>query len=116
MRYASTSIIQISSQLEESARMSGATWWSTFRRVTLPLMAPGLVAGWAFVVVVSVRELSASILLYRQGTEVFSVVIWELWEAGQTTQLAAVGMTLVLGLTVVVGIAYKVGANIGVRG
>ncbi len=116
MRYASTSIIQISSQLEESARMSGATWWSTFRRVTLPLMAPGLVAGWVFVVVVSVRELSASILLYRQGTEVFSVVIWELWEAGQTTQLAAVGMTLVLGLTVVVGIAYKVGANIGVRG
>jgi iron(III) transport system permease protein len=115
MRYASTSIMQISSQLEESARMSGASWWSTFRRVTLPLMAPGLVAGWAFVVVVSVRELSASILLYRQGTEVFSVVIWELWEAGQITQLAAVGVTLVLSLTLLVGVAYKVGANIGVR-
>ena len=115
MRYSSTSITQISSQLEESARMSGATWWSTFRRVILPLMMPGLIAGWAFVVVVSVRELSASILLYRQGTEVFSVVIWELWEAGQTTQLAAVGVTLVVFLTVLVGIAYKVGANIGIR-
>jgi hypothetical protein len=42
-------------------------------------------------------------------------LIWELWESGQTTQLAAVGVTLVLGLTVLVGIAYKVGANIGIR-
>lgn len=115
MRYAANSIGQISAELEESAHMSGATWRSTFRRIILPLMAPGLIAGWVYVVVVSVRELSASILLYRQGTEVFSVLIWELWEAGQTTQLAAVGVTLVVGLTVLVGIAYKVGANIGIR-
>lgn len=115
MRYASNSIVQIAGELEESAQMSGASWRSTFRRIILPLMAPGLVAGWVYVVVVSVRELSASILLYRQGTEVFSVLIWELWESGQTTQLAAVGVTLVLGLTVLVGIAYKVGANIGIR-
>lgn len=115
MRYAANSIGQISAELEESAHMSGATWRSTFRRIILPLMAPGLIAGWVYVVVVSVRELSASILLYRQGTEVFSVLIWELWEAGQTTQLAAVGVTLVLGLTVLVGVAYRVGANVGVR-
>lgn len=115
MRYAANSITQISAELEESAQMSGASWWSTFRRIILPLMGPGLLAGWVYVVVVSVRELSASILLYRQGTEVFSVLIWELWEAGQTTQLAAVGVTMVLGLTVLVGIAYKVGANIGIR-
>jgi len=115
MRYAANSITQIAGELEESAHMSGASWRSTFRRIIIPLMAPGLIAGWVYVVVVSVRELSASILLYRQGTEVFSVLIWELWEAGQTTQLAAVGVTLVLGLTVLVGIAYKVGANIGIR-
>lgn len=116
MRYATTSIAAISNELEEAAHISGAGWWNTFRRVILPLMLPGLLAGWVFVVVVSVRELSASILLYRQGTEVFSVVIWELWEAGQTTQLAAVGVTLVLALSALVGIAYRVGANIGAWG
>ena len=114
-RYASNSIGQIGADLEESAHMSGASWWSTFRRIVLPLMAPGMVAGWVYVMVVSIRELSASILLYRQGTEVFSVLIWELWEAGQTSELAAVGVLLVLGLTVMAGIAYKLGANIGIK-
>lgn len=114
-RYATTSISQISGELEESAQMSGAGWLDTFRRIVLPLMAPGLLAGWVYVMIVSVRELSSSILLYSQGTEVFSITIWELWEAGQTTTLAAVGVTMVLGLVVLVGIAYKLGANIGVK-
>ena len=78
-------------------------------------MAPGLLAGWVYIMVVSVRELSASILLYRQGTEVFSIVIWQLLADGAITQLAAVGVTLVAGLTVLVSIAYKLGANIGIR-
>ena len=95
--------------------MSGAEWKDVFRRIILPLVMPGIVAGWIYVVIVSVRELSASILLYSPGTEVFSVVIWELWETGRTGELAAVGVVLVLGLMVMVGVAYKLGANIGVR-
>lgn len=115
MRYAANSIGQIGTELEESAQMSGASWGHTFRRIVLPLMAPGLIAGWIYVVVVSVRELSASILLYGPGTEVFSVMIWELWEAGRTAELAAVGVALVLALSILVSIAYKVGANVGIR-
>jgi iron(III) transport system permease protein len=115
MRYATSSMGQIGAELEESARMSGAEWWDTFRRVLVPLMMPGIVAGWVYVVIVSIRELSASILLYSPGTEVFSVVIWELWEAGRAGELAAVGVVLVFGLMVMVGIAYRLGANVGVK-
>jgi iron(III) transport system permease protein len=115
IRYATNSITQIGNELEESALMSGASFPSVFRRVLLPLMAPGLLAGWVYIMVVSVRELSASILLYRQGTEVFSIVIWQLLADGAITELAAVGVTLVAGLTVLVTIAYKLGANIGIR-
>ena len=115
MRYATSSIGQIGGELEESARMSGAEWKDVFLRVIVPLMMPGIVAGWIYVVIVSVRELSASILLYSPGTEVFSVVIWELWEAGRAGELAAVGVVLVSGLMVMVGVAYKLGANIGVK-
>lgn len=116
MRYATTSISQISTELEESARMSGAEWKDTFRRIILPLLAPGLIAGWIYIMIVSVRELSSSLLLYSPGNEVFSVVIWELWEAGRPQVLAAVGVTMVAGLMVMVALAYKLGANIGVRG
>jgi iron(III) transport system permease protein len=41
MRSASGSIMQIHSELEEAAAASGASWWETFRRVTLPLLRPG---------------------------------------------------------------------------
>ena len=40
MRYAVTSMQQISTELEESAQVSGASWWQTFRRVLLPLLSP----------------------------------------------------------------------------
>lgn len=115
MRYATSSMGQIGGELEESARMSGAEWKDVFRRVVVPLTMPGIIAGWIYVVIVSIRELSASILLYSPGTEVFSVLIWDLWEAGRAGELAAIGVTLVSGLIVMVGVAYKLGANIGVK-
>lgn len=115
MRYSGSSLAQVGNELEESAKMSGATWRDTFRRIVLPLMAPGLVAGWIYVVVVSVRELSSSILLYSQNTRVMSVTIWEFWQNGQTGVLAALGVCMVIVLMALVGVAYKLGAKIGVR-
>jgi iron(III) transport system permease protein len=115
MRYASSSMYQISGELEESAQTSGASWWQTFRRVNLPLLMPGLIAGWIYIVLVSFRELSSSILLYSPGNEVLSILIWERWENGQFTQLAALGMVMVFTLVVLVVIATRLGARIGVK-
>jgi iron(III) transport system permease protein len=115
MRYASTSMYQISGELEESAHTSGASWWQTFRRVNLPLLVPGLVAGWIYIVMVSFRELSSSILLYSPGNEVLSILIWERWENGQFTELAALGMVMVFALVVLVVTASRLGARIGVK-
>ncbi len=115
MRYASISMYQIGSELEESAYVSGASWWHTFRRVHLPLLVPGLLAGWIYIVIVSVRELSSSILLYSPGNEVLSVLIWEQWENGQFTELAALGIVMVVILVVLVAVARRLGARIGIR-
>jgi iron(III) transport system permease protein len=115
MRYASTSMYQIAGDLEESAQVSGASWWQQFRRVTLPLLMPGLIAGWIYIVIVSVRELSSSILLYSPGNEVLSIVIWEQWENGQFTELAALGILMIVLLVVLVTIGARLGARVGVR-
>jgi iron(III) transport system permease protein len=115
MRYASTSMFQIGRELEESAQMSGASWWQSFRRVVLPLLTPGLLAGWIYIVIVSLRELGSSVLLYSPGKEVLSIVIWEQYRNGQLTQLAALGVMMVAGLVALVAIAYKLGARVGVR-
>ncbi len=115
LRYNTTSMLQIHKELEESAAMSGASWGTTFRRIILPLLKPGLVAGWIYVMIVSIRELSSSILLYSPGTEVVSIVIWELWENGQYVELSALGVMFILALFVLVMLAQWLGKKFGVK-
>jgi iron(III) transport system permease protein len=115
MRYAVTSQQQIGAELEESALMSGASWWQTFRRVLLPLLMPGLLSGWIYILVVSFRELSSSILLYTSGTEVLGILIWEQWENGSSVIVAAIGVLMVFTLIGLVSIAYKLGAKVGIQ-
>ena len=115
IRYNTASMVQIHRELEESAAMSGASWGSTFVRVVLPLLKPGLLAGWIYIAIVSLRELSSSILLYSPGTEVVSILIWELWENGQYVELSALGVMLIVLLFVLVQIAQFAGSRFGVR-
>jgi iron(III) transport system permease protein len=115
LRYSTASMLQIHSELEESAAMSGASWSTTFRRVILPLLKPGLLAGWIYVMIVSIRELSTSILLYSPDTQVVSIVIWELWENGQYVELSALGVLFILMLFVLVMVTQWIGRKYGVQ-
>src|SRR5262245_4835280 len=115
LRYNTTSMLQIHKELEESAAMSGASWSTAFRRIILPLLKPGLVAGWIYIVIVSIRELSSSILLYSPGSEVISILIWELWENGQYVELSALGVMFIIGLFFLVLVAQMIGKRFGIR-
>ncbi|MGH8689920.1 MAG: ABC transporter permease [Burkholderiales bacterium] len=115
LRYNTTSMLQIHKELEESAAMSGASWLTTFRRIILPLLKPGLVAGWIYIMIVSIRELSSSILLYSPGSEVLSILIWELWENGQYVELSALGVMFIIALFVLVMLAQWVGSKFGIK-
>jgi iron(III) transport system permease protein len=115
LRYNTTSMLQIHKELEESAAMSGASWATTFRRIILPLLKPGLVAGWIYIMIVSIRELSSSILLYSPGNEVLSILIWELWENGQYVELSALGVMFIIALFVLVMLAQWVGSKFGIK-
>jgi iron(III) transport system permease protein len=115
LRYNTTSMLQIHKELEESAAMSGASWGTTFYRIVLPLLKPGLMAGWIYIVIVSIRELSTSILLYSPGSEVISVLIWELWENGQYVELSALGVMFIVALFMLVMLAQWVGRKFGVK-
>lgn len=116
IRYTTTSMLQIHKELEESATMSGASWLRTFGYIILPLMKPGILAGWLYIVIVSIRELSSSILLYSPGSEVVSVMIWELWQGGTYVQLCAFGVMLIGSLFVLVLVAQALGGKVGVKG
>ncbi len=114
MRYSTTSMLALHKELEESAAMSGASWRMTFQRIILPLLKPGLIAGWIYIVIVSVRELSGSILLYSPGSEVVSIMIWEYWQNGQYVELSALGVMLIVALFCFVLMAQVASRRFGV--
>ena len=115
MRASSAALLQIHRELEEAAEVSGASWWRGFVRIVLPLLGPGLLAGWIYVVIVSARELSSSILLWGPGGEVLSVMIFDLWQSGHPQELAALGILLVLALLAVIAAARRLFRYPGVQ-
>ncbi len=62
--------------LERAAASLGATPWRTFRRVTLPLLRPGLFAALLFAVVVSVNEFVVSLFISNRLTEILPVAMY----------------------------------------
>jgi iron(III) transport system permease protein len=105
LRSASAAMSQLGRDLEDAASVSGATWWQSFRRVILPLAAPGLLAGWIIVVVYAMRELSASIVLYSPGREVVAVRIWNEYQNGSFQSVAALGVLLSAASLLLVAVA-----------
>lgn len=108
VRSTSATLVQIHPELEESSLSSGAGWFQTFRRVTLPLLKPGLVSGWILLFVSFSRELSASVLLYAPGTEVLSVAIYDLWGQGDFRPLSALAMIQITICFVMVAIVKRI--------
>ena len=115
MRSSSGSILQIHSELEEAAAASGASWWETFKRVTLPLLRPGFVAGWIYICIVSFREFSTSVLLATGESRVLSILLFTMFEQGQVTIVAAIGILMIVTLLSVVGIFYKLTGKVGIQ-
>jgi iron(III) transport system permease protein len=95
-RVLGAAILQVHSELEEAARMSGAAWWTTLRKIVVPLLLPALVNSWVWVAVHAVRELGISLLLFTRGNGVLSTLIWTSFE-----QEARVGFAATLGVVLV---------------
>jgi iron(III) transport system permease protein len=70
------SMAQASPRLEEAARSLGQPPLAVFRRVTLPLIAPGLAAAASIVFLSSVTELTATLVLRPTGTETLATRFW----------------------------------------
>ncbi len=114
IRAASASMIQINKELEEASLTAGGTWFQTFRKVILPLLMPGFTAGWIYISIIALRELSTSILLYSYNSTVLSIMAFDLWEGGQYTYVCALGVLMVLLLVTMAFVARKLGARIGI--
>ncbi|MBI3912818.1 MAG: iron ABC transporter permease [Chloroflexi bacterium] len=115
IRTTTATMVQIHRELEEAAQVAGASWRHTFLKITLPLLKPGLLAGWVYIVTVSMRELSTSVLLASSQSQVIAVMIFDMIEGGNTPRLAAMSVLFITFLIVLVFGAQKLGGRFGVR-
>jgi iron(III) transport system permease protein len=100
-----SSMIQISKELEEAARIHHASWTSTFRRIWLPLLKNGFVAGWVIQFTVSFSDLATVAFLYGAKSTVLPTLFLSQWSNGRLEEaaVAALMMTgVVLGVVMVV--------------
>ena len=70
-------LVQAPIRLDEVGRSLGASPLTVLRRITLPLIAPGIGAGAAMVFIASVTELTATLLLAPIGTTTLATKFWE---------------------------------------
>jgi iron(III) transport system permease protein len=104
LRAVSSTIIQIDRELEEASMVCGAGFVTTFRRVLMPLLRPGVMAGWIILATIFVREFSISIFLYSPGSEPLGPLLYFYYLDGNYGPMAAVG--LVISLICIVAIAF----------
>ena len=103
-RNISSIMLSVSEELDQSSRMAGASWFTTLKRVTLPLLKPGIFAGWVLLFIIFLRELSISIILYTSGTETLSVGVYYLsnFENEPLTAALSIAQTVVLLVCVII--------------
>lgn len=89
-------LMNIHHELEESSRILGANRLQVFRDVTIPLFKASLIASWILVFMPSLRELSASVLLWTTNTKVISVVIIDFFEEALLGPIAAIAVVLLV--------------------
>ncbi|PNQ04552.1 hypothetical protein RJ60_14480 [Mesotoga sp. B105.6.4] len=106
IRTTSASLEQIHSSLEEAARISGGSWLKSLRDIVIPLIRPGLVAGWFLIFMPALRELTMSILLWGPKTVTIGVAVFEMQEAGYV-QISAAFATLLLIIVITGNLIVK---------
>jgi iron(III) transport system permease protein len=115
LRFVSTSMVQIHNELEEAAAVAGGGWWRNFYYIYLPLLRPGLMAGWFWVMVHAYRELTISLMLSRSNNRTASVIIFDLWSNGSFPLLSAFGVVMFTLLIVLVSVAQKISSRYGIQ-
>ena len=107
LRAVTSTIIQIHKELEEASIVCGAGFMATFRRVLIPMMRPGVMAGWIILVTIFMREFSATLFLYSPGAEPLGPLLYFLYLDGMRGRVAAIGLVISVISIILIAIAQR---------
>jgi iron(III) transport system permease protein len=96
LRTAQVAVASVPKQMQEAGRVLGATRIERFLRIDLPLMAPGLLAGGGLVLLSTMKELPATLLLAPIGFDTLAVKVWSASESALFADASLASLVLVV--------------------
>jgi iron(III) transport system permease protein len=103
--------LQLGPELEEAARVSGASWWCTYRRVLLPLLAPMIATVGLLNFGSAITSVSTPVLLYSAQSRPLAILLLEYSFSGELERAAALGLLI----TVLICGMMLVGRKLGLQ-
>ena len=113
LRTMTSTIIQLHDDLQQASMVCGASFLTTFRRILLPLLRPGFIAGWIILATIYLREFSTSIFLYSPGSEPLGPLLYHFYVDGNLGPMCSLALIVSVVCIVMIVIARKVGNATG---
>lgn len=88
----SPTLMQIGKELDQSARSSGADWWTTSRHVVLPILKPAIFGAYVLLFLSFLKEYASAVFLFSPGNEIIGTTMLSFWANGDTGPVAALSV------------------------
>jgi iron(III) transport system permease protein len=111
-RVVQSALMQVGPDLEEAARVSGASRGQTSRHVTLPLVRFGLLSSWLLIFLIFEREYSTGVYLLSPGTETIGALLVSMLASGAADLVSALSVINILMVSVGLGLALRFGVKL----
>jgi iron(III) transport system permease protein len=116
LRTMTSTIVQLHDDLPQASMVCGASFLTTFRRILLPLLRPGFIAGWIILATIFLREFSASVFLYSPGSEPLGPLLYHFYVDGNLGPMCSLAFIVSIVCVILILIARKIGKVGGVEG
>lgn len=100
-RAGTSTMLQISTELEEAAQVKGANWVTRFSRILMPLSKKGFMSGFLLIFISAMKELDLIVLLTTPSTNTLTSLTYSYQELGYQ-QFSGTVITIIMVITVVV--------------
>jgi iron(III) transport system permease protein len=102
------SLARINAEFDRAASSSGAGWWTTARRILLPILRPALLAAFVLMFITLLGDYDPVVFLQKPGTEVLGVTMLQTWARGIVGPVAALAVVQVAIVAVVLLLGARV--------
>jgi putative spermidine/putrescine transport system permease protein len=102
------SLVGVDPQIESAAASLGATRWGVMRRITLPLIFPGVLAGALFAFVTSFDEILVSLFIKSPFLQTFPIKLYQSVNQDNDPTVAAASTVVLVLTTAIIIIAFRI--------